>query len=130
MLAICNIYKIIIYITALFYHKMNTAFGNTTDYSFSIPQYEIHDIPISDGTFKTIQNDFEFKNIRISEKKNMEFPLCLKLLQCTVKKTYWLDIDSFLLFFRRVISDNVRDLSQNITLKALINNAEHKNIVF
>jgi hypothetical protein len=109
---------------------MYTAFGSATDYSFSIPQYEIYDIPLSEGTFKTIHIDLKFKHIRVSERRNMEFPLCLILLQCNEKKTYWLDLYSFLLFFKRVISDNVRDLSQNITLKALINNAEHKNIIF
>ena len=109
---------------------MNPAFGSVTDYLFSIPQYEINDIPISDATFKTIQNDLKLKHIRVSERQNMEFPLCLILLQCIEKTTYWLDINSFLLFFKRVINDNVRNLSQNIALKALMNNAEHKNIIF
>ena len=87
------------YITTLFYHHMCSGFGSATDNSFSLPQYEIYDIPISDATFKTIQNDLKLKHIRVSERQNMEFPLCLILLQCIEKTTYWLDINSFLLFF-------------------------------
>ena len=109
---------------------MNTAFGSTTGYSFSFPQYDINDIPISGASFKILQTDLIFKDIRVSERQNMEFPLCLILLPCIEKTTYWLDINYFLLFFKRVINDNVRNLSQNIALKALMNNAEHKNIIF
>ena len=112
------------------FYSMATAFGSTTGYSFSISQYKIDDIPISDATFNTIQEILNSKTIKISESQNMEFPLCLVLSQSTEKKIYWLDINSYLLFFKSVIRDTVRNTSQNIELKALMNNAERRYIVF
>lgn len=110
---------------------METAFGFESLYSFSIPQYNVRNIPLSDATFKNIQVDIQLKNIQYSESKNAQYPLGLLLHSVVDNKMYWLDSHSYLIFFKSVINDNDhRNMDQNIALKNLLNNAEREYIIF
>lgn len=110
---------------------MATAFGFESLYSFSIPQYHVRNIPLSDVTFRKIQVDIKLNNIQYSESNNAQYPLGLLLHSAGKEETYWLDSRSFLIFFQHVINDNDhRNMDQNIALKNLLNNAEREYIIF